>query len=189
MVNNDSIIIQKVIAGNTDAFAILVDRYKDLAISLAFNVLLDKEDAEDIVQDSFIKAFGALSTFKGDAKFATWFYRIVLNTALNKRKAKRLATIDMEALTPEDENDGILPDLAHCTAQQQRKYIQQALKHLSEGERICITLYYLHELSLHEIQELTTYSTANIKVLLFRGRKQLYNALQRILKTEIEDLI
>jgi len=188
-VNDDFIIIQKVIAGNTDAFAILVDRYKDLAISLAFNVLLDKEDAEDIVQDSFIKAFGALSTFKGDAKFATWFYRIVLNTALNKRKGKRLVTIDMEALTPGDENDGRFPDLTHCTTQQQRKYIQQALKYLSEGERICITLYYLHDLSLNEIQELTAYSTANIKVLLFRGRKQLYHALQRILKTEIEDLI
>ena len=189
MVNDETLIIKRVLAGNTNAFATLVDRYKDLAITLATSVLLNTNDAEDIVQDAFIKAFTALPNFKGNAKFSTWFYRIVLNTAINKQKGRRLENLSADDLLAEEANESMAPDLSHYTAQQQRKFIQQALQHLSEGERLCITLHYLNELSLDEIKELTNYSLSNIKVLLFRGRKQLYCSLKSILKTEIKDLM
>jgi RNA polymerase sigma-70 factor (ECF subfamily) len=186
---DELIIIKKVIAGDSNAFAALVDRYKDLAITLAYNILLNKEDAEDIVQDAFIKSYSSLSTFKGDSRFSTWFYRIVMNTALNKRKVKKLDTVIIENQLPEEETLNINIDLSNFHNHQQRKYIQNALQRLSEGERICITMYYLNELSLEEIKDLTGYSSSNIKVLLFRGRKHLYNQLESLLKEELKDLI
>ena len=70
-----------------------------------------------------------------------------------------------------------------------KKHIQAALKLVSENERICISLYYLDELSVEEIHDITGIRTSNIKVLLHRGRKSLYNALQQLLKNEITDLI
>ena len=186
---DELIIIKKVLAGDINAFAILVERYMDLSKTLAYNVLLNREDAEDVVQDAFIKAYSSLSSFKGNSKFSTWLYRIVLNTSLNKRKRKKLDTITIEEHVPGEEIMNINIDLSNYSNQQQRKYIQQALKSLSEGERICITLYYLNELSLEELRELTGYSSSNIKVLLFRGRKQLYHELECLLKKELKDLI
>lgn len=186
---DESTIIKQVLAGDINAFAVLVDRYKDLAITLSYNVLLNSEDAEDIVQDAFIKAYSSLSSFKGDSKFSTWFYRIVLNTSLNKRKLKKLDTVTVEEHLHGEENVNTDIGLSNYSNQQQRKYIQQALKSLSEGERICITMYYLNELSVEEIKELTCYSSSNIKVLLFRGRKQMYRELQTLLKKELKDLI
>ncbi len=186
---DEFIIIKKVLAGDLNAFATLVDRYKDLATTLAYNVLLNREDAEDSVQDAFIKSYSSLSSFRGEAKFSTWFYRIVLNTALNKRKIKKLDTIIVEDHGLEDDTLHIDFDLSAFTNQQQRIHIQKALKGLSEGERICIIMYYLNELTLEEIRELTNFSSSNIKVLLHRGRKKLYHQLEYLLKAELKDLI
>ncbi len=186
---DETIIIKQVLAGNINAFATLVDRYKDLAITLAANIVLSSEDAEDIVQEAFIKAYSALATFKGNSKFSTWLYRIVLNIALNKRKNRKLDTVFIEDHLPATEAMNSYIDLSNYNSQQQKKYIREALKSLHEGERICITLYYLNELSLEEIKELTDYSASNIKVLLYRGRKQLYQQLESLLKTELKDLM
>ncbi|MCW3110206.1 MAG: sigma-70 family polymerase sigma factor [Segetibacter sp.] len=186
---NELIIIKKVVEGDVSAFSELVDRYKDLAITLAFNVVLNREDAEDIVQDSFVKAYLSLRSFKGNSKFSTWFYRIVLNTSLNKRKLKKLNTVSVEDVSPGITENNIQNVLSRFSNKDQRKYIEQALNTLSEGERVCITMYYLNELSVDEINELTGFTTSNIKVLLYRARKHLYNELHRLLKDEIKDLI
>lgn len=185
---DDLTIIQQVIAGDTNAFALLVDRYKDLALSLANNVLLNRHDAEDVVQDSFVKAFSALRMFRAESKFSTWLYRIVLHTALNKRK-KKLQIPKWDAAYLDHAEVITSPDISRNTLQQQRKYLHTAMQHLSEGERLCITLFYLNEMSIEEINSLTGYATANIKVLLFRGRKQLYHVFDQLMKKELNDLI
>ncbi|CAN5605459.1 RNA polymerase sigma factor [soil metagenome] len=185
--NNDLLVIQKVLAGEVHAYATLVDRYKDMAVSLAYNILLNREDAEEVAQDAFVKAYSALNAFKATAKFSTWLYRILVNTALNKKKLKKYDTVSINYSLHEDivANDDDFQQLTYAN----KKHIQIALQTISDNERICISLYYLDELSVEEIHEITHITTSNIKVLLYRGRKSLYAALQQLLKNEISDLI
>jgi len=185
----EQIIIKNVVAGDTRAYAALVNAYKDMSVVLAYNILLNQEDAEEVAQDAFVKAYAALSTFKADARFSTWLYRIVVNTALNKKKLKKPYLIEVtEALSDELPSEINAVHSIQVTAEH-RKHIQLALQTLSINERLCLTLYYLNELSVEEIRELTEMSVSNIKVLLHRGRKNLYEALNQHLKSELTNFI
>jgi RNA polymerase sigma-70 factor (ECF subfamily) len=186
---NDLIIIQNVLAGDRQAYATLVNTYKDMAVILAHTILLNREDAEEAAQDAFVKAYSSLRSFKAASKFSTWLYRIIVNTALNKKKLKKHYPIAItEALSNELPAE-ISNTLATNISTEHKKHIQLAITSLNDNERICITLYYLNELSVEEINELTGITTSNIKVLLYRGRKNLYTALHNHLKSEITNLI
>ena len=82
-------IIESVKKGNQSDYSIIIDRYKNKAFSLLKRMLKNELDAEEVLQDCFVKAYNSLSKFKGDAKFSTWFYRIVYNTALTKLSSKK----------------------------------------------------------------------------------------------------
>ncbi|MEO6455983.1 MAG: sigma-70 family RNA polymerase sigma factor [Ginsengibacter sp.] len=183
------IIIQKVLAGDTNAYAALVNNYKNMAVALAYNILLNREDAEEVAQDAFVKAYSFLKSFKENAKFSTWLYRIIVNTALNKKKIKKHYSIELTESLNDDLSAGVADIMAIQNNNDHKKYIQLAIRSLSYNERICITLYYLNELSVEEINESTGITTSNIKVLLFRGRKNFYRALHNHLKDEILNLI
>lgn len=185
----DRLIINKILAGDIAAYSVLVDRYRNMVFTLAYNILLSKEDAEEIAQDAFVKAFAALQSFKNQSAFATWLYRIVVNTALNKKKLQKFIILDIEEQSVSEEDQQAYPLLQQCESEDQKKFIQLAMSALREEERICITLFYLNELSVNEIQGLTGITTANIKVLLHRGRKHLYDQLNVLLKTETRGLI
>ena len=174
-------------AGQVSAYSILVDRYSSMVFTLAYNIILNREDAEEVAQDVFVKAFTSLQSFKQQSKFSTWLYRIVVNTALNKKKLHKIVTVDLEEQVTGEEliNDYSLPQYEK---ENMRQFVQTAVRTLPDNERICITLFYLNELSVNEICELTGITIANIKVLLHRGRKHLYSSLNSILKTELKDL-
>jgi RNA polymerase sigma-70 factor (ECF subfamily) len=184
----DSEIITNVLAGNTAAYAVLVNRYRNMVFTLAYQIIVNREDAEEIAQDAFVKAFSALRFFKEQAKFSTWMYRIVVNTALNKKKLKKYVVIDITDAEEQEEYDHIFPLLQPLEKKEQQKFILLAIDSLQESERICITMYYLNELSVNEINELTDLTQANIKVLLHRGRKHLYDKLSTLLNVETENL-
>lgn len=186
---DDLHIIQNILAGNAGAYAGLVDRYKDMAVSLAYNILLNREDAEEVAQDAFVKAYSYLHSFKADAKFSTWLYRIIVNTALNRKKIKKQYAVEMTETMGEELPVDFDNLLATQITGEHRKHIQFALRSVNPNERLCITLYYLNELSVEEIHELTNISVSNIKVLLYRGRKSLFKSMQHYLKTEINNLI
>lgn len=185
----EQILIRNIIAGDTQAFAELVNCYKDTAVLLAYNILLNHQDAEEVAQDAFVKAYAALHGFRAQARFSTWLYRIVVNTALNKKKLKKHYLLEIT----EVQGAEILSDTTSIydieITKEHRKFIQKALHALSVNERLCITLYHLNELSVEEIHDLTGISTSNIKVLLYRGRKNLYTALHQHLKSEITNFI
>jgi len=185
----EQIIIRKVVAGDAQAFAGLVNTYKDMAVLLAYNILLNREDAEEVAQDAFVKAYKSLHSFKSDARFSTWLYRIIVNTALNKKKLKKQYPLEITEIVAAEVPSDINNIFATQITREHRKHIQVALKSINTNERLCITLYYLNELSVEEIYELTGITTSNIKVLLYRGRKNLYAALHRHLKNEITNLI
>ncbi len=89
MQGNDTQLIGRILDGDKSGYAVLVDRYKDLAYTIAYRVLGKREDAEEVVQDAFVKAFQNLSSFRQKAKFSTWLYRIVYNTAISRHRQKK----------------------------------------------------------------------------------------------------
>src|SRR4051794_20272713 len=128
-------------------------------------------------------------SFKADSRFSTWLYRIVVNTAINKKNLKRYYPVEITECLSDELPSGINDIFATQITREHRKHIQVALQKINANERLCLTLYYLSELSVEEIHELTSITTSNIKVLLYRGRKNLYIALHRHLKNEITHLI
>ena len=185
----DHSIIDTILAGNSNAYGILVNRYKNRVFTLAQNILLNREDAEEVAQDAFVKAFAALKSFKKQAAFGTWLYRIVINTALNKKKRKKLFTVDIMPAILDNELEESYNLLQQYESKDLEKFILFAMQALKDEERICITLFYLNELLVSEISELTGITVANIKVILYRGRKHLYETLQGLLKKETQNLI
>ena len=182
-------IIDDVIAGDVTAYKILVGKYRNMVFTLVYNILLNREDAEEITQDIFFKAYKGLETFKGKSSFSTWLYRIAINATLNKKKLKKSSISPIEKHTDEEVNGDMDSLLSRYESNDCRKFVQLALVNLKDDERLCITLYYLNELQVREIEMLTGFSSANIKVLLYRGRKNLYSKLQQLLKEEINHLI
>ena len=182
-------IIQLVLAGNTAMYSLLVNRYKNKVFSLAYAIVSNREDAEEIAQDAFVKAFKGLPSFKERSSFSTWMYRIVVNTALNKKKLKKWVTVDDTDRVKQDEAFDFESLTQYLKTGDQKKFIRMALDALNGQEKLCLILFYLSELSVREIQEITRISESNIKVLLFRGRKHLYEQLEKLLKSEVKNLI
>ena len=94
--NNDQILINQIIEGDTNAFSVLVDRYKDLVFTLALRMLKNREEAEEVAQDTFIKTYKSLVKFKGDSKFSTWIYKVAYNTCLDRIKKNKKYLNDVE---------------------------------------------------------------------------------------------
>jgi len=188
--NTDQIYIDKVLQGDTNAFAYLVNRYKNMVFTLALNMVKCREDAEEIAQDSFLKAFQQLHTFKGNSKYSTWLYTIVYRNAISMLRKKKLKTFDINAeIIANYTTDIDFPQLESLKEEDQKKYVKLILESLPETDAFLITLFYLDENSLDEIEEITGLSKSNIKVKLFRLRKRLYKELSLLLNEEIKELL
>lgn len=186
----DNFYIKRVLKGNLASYALLVEKHKGMAYTLAYRVAKNHEDAEEIAQDAFLKAYNALKTFKQESKFSTWLYKIIYNTALSRFRKKHIDSSSLEdSLVPdailEDENDGF--DVLHL--KQRKQIISKAIGKLKEDEGIAMTLFYLNENNVKEIEEITGFTSSNIKILLFRGRKNLLFELKKIMKEEIVDIL
>ena len=170
----DQIIIQQVLKGNTNAFAELIDLYQDMVFGLAYKMTKNREEAEEVSQDSFVKAFKNLSSFKGDSKFSTWLYRIVYYTSLDaiKKNKKEQNTFEINEITF-NQIESVDSILQRIERKERAQIIEQCLDKLPDVERALIWLFYFDELSLKEIVEITNMSEANVKVKLHRARKKL----------------
>lgn len=176
---NDDIIIDRILDGDESQYKVLIDKYKSYAFTLALNVLNSQEDAEEVAQDSFIKAFKSLSKFNRQSKFSTWFYRIVTNTAITRRRKNRIVGEDIDKARS-------LGFDAKSTleSEDKQKFVRQGMALLSDQDRLVVSLFYLKELSLEEIAEVTEMKANLIKVKLHRARKRLADNLKMILKEE-----
>ena len=186
----DSFYIKKVLQGHLSSFAILVEKHKGMAFTLALRIAKNHEDAEEIAQDAFLKAYNSLGSFKQDAKFTTWLYKIIYNTAISRFRKKQIDSLSMEESVAsdalhEDKNDGL--DILHH--RERKKIISLAIRRLKEDEGVVMTLFYLSENNIKEIEEITGFTASNIKILLHRGRKKLLLELKKILKDEIDCFI
>ncbi|WP_452225844.1 RNA polymerase sigma factor [Lacinutrix cladophorae] len=184
--NQDQIIIQRILEGETKAFAVLVDRYKDLVFTLAMQMVKNREEAEEVSQDTFIKVFKKLQHFKGDSKFSTWIYRITYNTCLDRIKSNKWKqnTVAINEFT-EQEVKTLDNALSNLEATERKQAIHDCLQMLPANDCALLTLYYFEELSLEEIAKVIGVKANNVKVKLFRSRKKLTTILQNKLEPEI----
>jgi len=184
--NKDQIIINQILEGDTTAFTVLVNRYKDLVFTLAIQMLKNREEAEEVSQDTFIKVFKKLKNFKGDSKFSTWIYRIAYNTSLDRLKSNKRKhnTVAINEFT-EHEVKTLDNALSQLEAQERKQAIQDCLQMLPPADTALLTLYYFEEKSLEEIAKVIGVKANNVKVKLFRSRKKLTTILQDKLEPEI----
>lgn len=181
----DRYYIDEVLNGNHAQYAALVNRYKDMVYSIAIKILRDRDEAEDAAQDSFIKAYQQLAQFRGSSKFSTWLYTITYRTVVNRLKQNKVETVAFD-----DEAEAIadnLPGQADILqAKQVKQHVKQAIDKLPEIDALLVTLYYINDLPVKEIEEITGLSKPNVKIKLYRARKVLERDLKFLLDSEQE---
>ena len=184
--NNDQLYIAKVINGDTNSFAYLVDSYKDMVYSLAYKMTKNKEESEEVSQDTFIKAYKNLNKFKGESKFSTCLYRIEYHTSLDQIKNNKNNNTTFEihevTLNQIQSADDILQGIER---KERAKIMDECLLRLPEEERSILWMFYYDALSLKEIVEVTSLSEANVKVKLHRARKRLLTIVEENVAPEI----
>src|SRR3984885_6336341 len=188
---SDIELIDQVLAGNQSAYADLVKRHQRFVFTLAMRFAKGREDAEEIAQDCFIKAYRSLSSFQGSSKFTTWLYSIVYTTAMTFLRKKRIDTdsIDDENTYIQLENSTSSHDANSAENKSRSYYLNQAITQLLPDDAAIITLFYMGEQSLDEIGNTLGIEPNTVKVKLFRARQRLKEKLERNLKHEVKELI
>ena len=187
---NDTEIISKVLSGDQQAYAGLVDRYQSYVFTLALRFTKNREDAEEISQDIFVKAYRALADFKGTSKFSTWLYTIVNNTCITFLRKKRLQThsLDNEGVfeVADSQDSGLRANLV----EQKSKVamVNNAINLLNGDDAEIITLFYKSEQSLDEIAQILGLETNTAKVRLHRARTRLKEKMQQHFSEEVKDI-
>lgn len=181
--------IAKILAGDTNCFSCFVTKYQHMAYTIAYRIMENREEAEEVVQDSFVKMYRALPDFQFGSKFSTWFYKIVYHTALTAQRRQSVFS-GYEEARPEEITEQEVNSASGLLEREDRKaIILNVLKELSSDESLLLSLFYLEECSIEEIHQITDYMVSNIKVKLFRARKHFYEKLKLIMKYEMEELL
>lgn len=176
---SDAEIIESVKKGNTADYSILIDRYKDKVLTMLKRMLKNEFDAEEILMDSFLKAYNNLNAFKFEAKFSTWFYRIAYNTALTKiSNSKRKIEDQMSSID----------DFVHLESQYNAdelvkddisNLVKKIVNELPAKNAAVVTMFYLEEMGVGEISEVLQLSVTNVKVILHRSRNLLREIIEK----------
>jgi RNA polymerase sigma factor (sigma-70 family) len=185
--------IERAIERDPEAYRFLLKKYNAYAFSIAVKIVKNREDAEEVVQDSFCKAFKAIRNFSRSGKFSTWLYKIVYNTALTRIRNKKVIMDSLEEF-PESNRDFDIPDnyvgsFEKLVLADQVALLKKALTVLTESENLAITLYYTCGNSIMEIETITGWKQSTIKIRLFRARQKLYTELSKQLHEEINELL
>src|SRR5690348_10153696 len=189
----DAVLVERARRGDLPAFEELTDRYESRVYSLAWRILRQQQDAEDVTQQTFLSALEALDGFRGEASFSTWLLRIATHAALKIiRKRQGLPMVSLEEATEPREDGSPVPHpeyiadwrespdaLAH--RKEVRQLLDEALQQLDEKHRLVFLLRDIEGLSVKEAAETLGLTEANTKVRLLRARLQLRESLTRVL--------
>ncbi len=186
----DMDVISQVLQGDYNSYATLVNRYQNFVFTIVLRYIKSREDAEEVSQDVFIKAYRALSSFKGDSKFSTWLYTVTTTTCITFLRKKKL---DVHSLDNEkvfdvaDRQDGGIP--ANQVEQKSRvNMVNEAIKMLSPDDAQVITLFYKGEQTLEEIAKILGKEPNAVKVKLHRARGRLKEKMQQYFAHDVKDL-
>jgi RNA polymerase sigma factor (sigma-70 family) len=188
---SDIDLIKQTLAGNQAAYADLIKRHQRFVFTLAMRFTKSREDAEEVAQDCFIKAYRSLESFKQESKFSTWLYSIVYTTAMTSLRKKRVDTssIDDEETYIQVVNVSSCFDTNNIENKSRSFYLNQAIEQLTTDDATIITLFYKGEQSLEEIAQTLGIEANSVKVKLFRARQRLKEKLERNLKHEVKELV
>jgi len=188
---SDNEIISSVLLGDQARYAELVKRYQNFVFTIALRYASRREDAEEIAQDVFVKAYRSLADFRGDSKFSTWLYTIVSTTCISFLRKKKIDTrsLDNEQVfeVADSQDSGM-----HANQVEQKSKLQmvnEAIKLLSPDDAKLITLFYKGEQSLEEISRIMGMETNTVKVKLHRARQRLKDRMEKHFVQEVKDLM
>jgi RNA polymerase sigma factor (sigma-70 family) len=189
--NSDNEIIEAILSGQNNQFAHLVKRHQSYVFTLAMRFTRKREEAEEVAQDAFIKAFKSLPGYKMEGKFTTWLYTIVYHTAMTHLRKKNLniSSIDDENNAIQLENIGNFNDQNSMERKSRSFYVNEAINMLLPDDATIITLFYQNEQSLEEIAQVMNMEANTVKVKLHRARHRLKQKLEFLLQDEVKDLI
>lgn len=176
---NELHIIARILAGKTEDFGYFLETYGQQVFNLMVRMANSPEDAEELTQDTFMKAFSHLHSFKGDSSFSTWIYRIAYNTALSalRKKSDEIRMLDdKQWSTIQDEQ---LDEALDDTTAERIDRLKRAIVLLAPEERALVTLFYEEEKSVGEIAVILHQTESNVKVKLHRIRKKLYILIKK----------
>ncbi len=180
----DAHLVKQVLAGQQDQYRLIVERHQQAVFNAAYRLLGYQEEAADIAQETFLRAYRALNTFQTDRPLAPWLCRIAINLSLNRLKRRRpTLSLDDDQLGLEGEAFDI-PDSsaephAHVLRQERQHTLRRAILALPPEQRAVIELRHFQEQSYDEIAASLGLSLANVKSRLFRGRKKLRQILEK----------
>lgn len=182
--------IEAVKNGNISAFSYLVEKYRNMVYSLALKLMKRPEEAEEMAQDTFIKAYQKIDTYEGKSKFSTWLYSITYNGCISELRKRRIefASIDDRVMSDQDEMK-MYDYYRETKKEDQEKYLNLALSKLPEDDQVLVTLYYYEGQSMDDISLITGLTVSNIKVKIHRARKRMYALLHEMLQDEIYSLL
>ena len=186
---SDNEIISRLRNGEKQLFALLIERYKDRGFSLSLRILKNREEAEEALQDAFVRAYNGIGKFTGASAFGTWFYRILYNVCLTaiSRKNKRGTVLDFDdPSVPETGTEPEHPgDYSGLEMRDLMTHVMAALERLPEKYSSVISMFYVQELSYPEISEVMGMPVGTVKTHLFRGRLLLQKEMARNLHKEV----
>ncbi|MBT8321626.1 MAG: RNA polymerase sigma factor [Eudoraea sp.] len=178
--HSDQHLINRLKKGDKQAFRSLIEQYKHMVYTLALRIVKNKEDAEEVSQDTFLKAYHAIGSFKGDSKLSTWLYRIAYHRSLDyvKKNKRKPQTTELEW---EETTNIQMAEMTwdHLEAMDKRQVIQRALGQLPGEDGVILSLFYFESLSLKEISGALNMTANTVKVKLHRGRKRLASVLEK----------
>ncbi len=175
----DNDIIDLVLKGQQKHFTILVERYQHYVYTLTLRYIKNTAEAEEIAQDTFVKAYKSLSAFNRNSKFSTWLYTITKNTCLSHLRKNQQTTSPII--------DTNIADPSRVTIQykSEKEQLNKAISMLQQEEQVIIILYYLHEQNIKEISKILSLTDSNVKVKLYRARKSLKTIIEKHFKEEL----
>jgi RNA polymerase sigma-70 factor (ECF subfamily) len=184
-------VIQQVLQGKKQAYAVLVERYQHYVFTLVMRYVQNREEAEEVAQDVFVKAYRYLADFRGQSKFSTWLYTIVNTTCISFLRRKK----DMTVLAEQDKLSAIaeragMNDKAsdYSERKSEKKMMAEAIRELPETDAQIITLFYQHEQTLEEIGVVLGLTSNHVKVRLYRARLKLKEILKQNYTKEVSHL-
>lgn len=187
---NDNELISRVLSGDQQAYAGLVSRYQSYVFTLALRIVKSREDAEEVAQDSFIKAYKYLADFKGASKFSTWLYTIVNNTAISFLRKKKVEIHSLDNEKVFEVADSKESGMGANMIEQKSKMlmVNEAIAMLNPDDAQIITLFYKAEQSLEETAQILGIEINAAKVRLYRARTRLKEKMETYFAEEVKDL-
>lgn len=186
---DDNEIIRSVLNGDQQAYAQLVDRYQNYVFTLALRMVKSREDAEEVAQDVFVKAYRYLADFKGASKFSTWLYAIVNNTCITLLRKKKLVvqSLDQDNIfeAADSRDSGMRADKVEQKSKQQM--VNQAISMLGPDDAGIISLFYKAEQSMEETAEVLGIEVNAAKVRLHRARARLKEKMEKYFAAELSE--